>query len=76
MSRLLKSLFPFVNSQKHKRELLLREEAIKECLNKEHTLIGEILEIVDMNEQNQLSAFSLRQSILKVIYRRLEEKHD
>ena len=76
MSRLFKNLFPFVAKKKYKGDVLACQEAIKECVQQESVLIEELLETVDIHEQNQLSSFSLGQSILKIIYRRLEEKHD
>tara|TARA_R110002020_G_scaffold82687_7_gene205082 strand:- start:15277 stop:15507 length:231 start_codon:yes stop_codon:yes gene_type:complete len=76
MSRFLKRLFPFVTKKKYQGDVIACQEAITECVKQEHLLIEELLETVDIHEQNQLSSFSLGQSILKIIYRRLEEKHD
>jgi len=76
MSRFFKSLFPFVTKTKYNRDITARDEVVKECMSQEYILIDEILETINIHEEAELGSFSLGQSILKIIFRRLEEKHD
>tara|TARA_R100000655_G_scaffold88884_1_gene129320 strand:+ start:258 stop:488 length:231 start_codon:yes stop_codon:yes gene_type:complete len=76
MSRFFKSLFPFVTKTKYNRDITARDEVVKQCMSEEYILIDEILEIINIHEEAELGSFSLSQSILKIIFRRLEEKHD
>ena len=76
MSRYIKSILPFVSKKRYKEEITVWEEAAKHCINDEHQLIEEILETVAVHEDNDFGFFSLSQSILQIIHKRLGEKDD